>query len=1108
LIFAVLSIVIAVVSVLYSADNLGIALSVDDGRSLDIWESSFFCKDSPVSELATSLLDNTTTRSEAWVDDDYYDGGDNDGHTWGFDAFDKIQDGINAVSGSIVHVADGTYYENIVLKDGVQVLGSGPDTTIIDGTRSGSVVIGVNLGNTTKLDGLTVINGSASYGGGINLLNSSPIVSNCVISDNLASDFGGGMQNKDGSSPTIINCTFMHNSASKSGGGMRNYNSSSPTIINSAFWNDSASGDGGGLVNDRSSPVIVNCVFADNSASDDGGGIYNTAYSSPTIINSTFWNNSASDKGQSMYSTSSCSPMVANSILWNGTGEHIAGPATVSYSDIEGVLYPGAGNINASPVLADAWNGDFHLSLISPCIDEGNNDIVPTWLLVDFESDVRIIDGDSDGNAIVDMGVDEYYKIVFIPTPTPEATPTLTPTSTPSPTPSATPEPSPTLEPTETPSPTPTTTPTPVPTMTPPPTPETTPTPTPAPTPSPSPTPQPTATPGGTVASKGDMLINEVQYNPPQSGTDTAYEWFELYNNRSETIEMVGWGIRDNGGYDAISSMTISAHGFVVVVATDNFSVNFPDYSGTIVFISDGRIGNGLGNEGDCLILIDSSGNTIDELSYGSDITINSSWMKKVTEGHSMERQPAGGSFIDNSEPTPGFGLLPPAPTPVPTPTPSSSPVVSPTPVIPGTVASRSDILVNEVQYNPPQSNSESAYEWLELYNTLDHVVSLSGWRISDNYGSDAISFVNISPHGFAVVAASRSFYENYPNCLTAIIFIDDGCIGNGLGNNGDCVVLRDSDDNVIDAFSYGDDDSITSTPFKRVGEGHSMERRPAGGEFVENMEPAPGGGLTAPTSTPQASPVSTNTSSGTVANRSAVLINEVQNNPLQSGSDSSWEWIELYNPGAEAVELIGWGIGDNHETDEIPLLNVSAGSLIIVAASENFSDNFPDYDGAIVFIADGRIGNGLGNGGDHLVLKDSAGAIIDETSYGDDESLTVSPLLDVADGHSLERAPCGGQFIDNDVPTPGSCLSVISSCIDPAASAQVPPMSDLSESTTINQQQSTDISRSANARAYTSSSIDQATESPGLSLSALLVTLSLSLISMLGWMLYRRKSR
>jgi hypothetical protein len=182
------------------------------------------------------------------------------------------------------------------------------------------------------------------------------------------------------------------------------------------------------------------------------------------------------------------------------------------------------------------------------------------------------------------------------------------------------------------------------------------------------------------AANTSCIVINEVMYNPSFT-PENSYEWVELYNLCNETIELVGWNLSDNNNKPfVIPSLNLSPYGFAVIAASENYSISYPNFSGEVVFLG-GRIGNGLSNEGDHLILTNSSGNIIDALSYGSDTTINTSWMKKVGEGHSMERQPAGGSFIDNSEPTPGFGLSDPTSTPTPTlvPTPSPTPTLVPT---------------------------------------------------------------------------------------------------------------------------------------------------------------------------------------------------------------------------------------------------------------------------------------------------------------------------------------------------------------------------------------------------------------------------------------------
>ncbi|MFQ5988225.1 MAG: lamin tail domain-containing protein [Dehalococcoidia bacterium] len=179
------------------------------------------------------------------------------------------------------------------------------------------------------------------------------------------------------------------------------------------------------------------------------------------------------------------------------------------------------------------------------------------------------------------------------------------------------------------------------------------------------------------------MVINEVQYNPPQSGPDAAFEWLEVFNRTTGTIHLDGWRIRDNQSSDLVPPLTLPPNGFAIIAATDDFYTNFPDFAGTIVFL-DSSIGNGLSNEGDRVILEDSTGKVIDALSYGDD-TFISPPCPGVAEGHSLERSPAGGDFVDNSDPTPGFGFSPlptPTPTPVPTPTPtiSPSPPLTPTP--------------------------------------------------------------------------------------------------------------------------------------------------------------------------------------------------------------------------------------------------------------------------------------------------------------------------------------------------------------------------------------------------------------------------------------------
>ena len=104
---------------------------------------------------------------------------------------------------------------------------------------------------------------------------------------------------------------------------------------------------------------------------------------------------------------------VTNCILWDDTGGEIHNSSAtpdVTYCDIEGG-YDGTGNIGEDPGDDPLFvsGDDYHLQAGSPCIDAGSN-TAPSLPDTDFEGDSRIIDGNGDGVARVDMGVDEYLS--------------------------------------------------------------------------------------------------------------------------------------------------------------------------------------------------------------------------------------------------------------------------------------------------------------------------------------------------------------------------------------------------------------------------------------------------------------------------------------------------------------------------------------------------------------------------------------------------------------------------------------------------------------------------------------------------------------------------
>jgi hypothetical protein len=136
--------------------------------------------------------------------------------TWAT-AATNIQDAVDAaVAGDEIVVTNGSYatgvrvvnswMTNRVAVDKPLVLRSvnGPEVTVIDG---GSAVGCVYLTDGSTLFGFTLTNGSAEGGGGVYCESVSAVLSNCVVTGNLAWSEGGGAYGG-----TLNNCTLTGNS--------------------------------------------------------------------------------------------------------------------------------------------------------------------------------------------------------------------------------------------------------------------------------------------------------------------------------------------------------------------------------------------------------------------------------------------------------------------------------------------------------------------------------------------------------------------------------------------------------------------------------------------------------------------------------------------------------------------------------------------------------------------------------------------------------------------------------------------------------------------------------------------------------------------------------
>jgi CSLREA domain-containing protein len=173
----------------------------------------------------------------------------------------------------------------------------------IDGGRESITVSGgdqvqvfsESAGATLALRNLTVANGSAGSGGGIENNGGMLTVTDSTFSGNSAvgtgSDpvdcankcYGGGIEN-DGGTLTVTGSTFLGNKSDAVGGGIANVNGGTLTVTNSTFSDNGAGFVGGGISNGGTLTVTYS-TFSGNGSSV-GGGIGNAISNTATLSNS------------------------------------------------------------------------------------------------------------------------------------------------------------------------------------------------------------------------------------------------------------------------------------------------------------------------------------------------------------------------------------------------------------------------------------------------------------------------------------------------------------------------------------------------------------------------------------------------------------------------------------------------------------------------------------------------------------------------------------------------------------------------------------------------------------------------------------------------------
>lgn len=329
--------------------------------------------------------------------------------------------------------------------------------SILDGSQTQGVIGEISYNNDTIIiDGFTIQNGNAEYGGGI-LLQSNTQIRNCKFCHNHARSYGGAISQYYLTKPRTIliedceffdneacyggaiadygktsfsRCVFHDNYALNDGGGAYSItNGIHSHFFNCTFSNNIAPKGGGIAIYTSRGPTLWNCLISNNTA-ETGGGCYLTTKAD--LYNCTIVKNEASEDYGGIYYDSPAD--IRNCIVWGNTspdGNIQIGPLqTYDYCAVQDCLIASGNNFSTAPendgdstrfyvrfkdpdVIAGktGYGGDWRLQSNSLCIDLG--DSITSQPEFDLDGNPRLKHQSLDFGAYESNTVAHFFEAIF-----------------------------------------------------------------------------------------------------------------------------------------------------------------------------------------------------------------------------------------------------------------------------------------------------------------------------------------------------------------------------------------------------------------------------------------------------------------------------------------------------------------------------------------------------------------------------------------------------------------------------------------------------------------------------------------------------------------------
>ena len=338
------------------------------------------------------------------------------------------------------------------------------------------------------------------------------------------------------------------------------------------------------------------------------------------------------------------------------------------------------------------------------------------------------------------------------------------------------------------------------------------------------------------------IIINEIMYNPV--GSDVSNQWIEIYNNDTFDCDISDWKIFESNTNHRLTlqqgSMIIPSRTYAIMADNaTNFLINHPNFNGTIIESS-----FSLSNDGEYITLKDYSLNVVDSVIYNSSYggngnnrtleRVENDWCESLVDGGtpgfansvlSCVITTTTSTTTTSTTTTCYTTTTSTTTTSTSITTTSTTPYSTTTTTIECTTTTTIPTIANHVvisEFLVDSSSSESAFEFVELYNPTDQIVNITDWDIAYksangiSWGKIADINGSIQVYGFFLIGG---------NAIVPTPDIIDTSLG--FSKTGGHIALRNDTNYIIDKVGYGNAIDSENQACLNPPTDKSMERKP-----------------------------------------------------------------------------------------------------------------------------------------------------------------------------------------------------------------------------------------------------------------------------------------